>query len=198
MINPENITKYDRSEEELEEFLLFCILVAGKNSDIQARKLDDFLKYRPFPENVSPFKYISSLDEQGILETVIRECKLGQYNRVVPSFRDVSNRFYKKLKSVELSELVSVHGIGPRTARFFLVHSRKNCNHAVLDTHVLKWLRNQYPANAHNFPKSTPPEKEYLFWETIFLAKAKELWPNKTIAEVDLEIWRKYKNDKTI
>lgn len=44
MIDPNNITKFYRTEAELEEFLLFCIIVAGKNSKIQAKKLAEFLE----------------------------------------------------------------------------------------------------------------------------------------------------------
>ena len=42
-IDPYNITKYDRTEEELQLFLLFCIVVAGKTAYIQAEKLEQFL-----------------------------------------------------------------------------------------------------------------------------------------------------------
>jgi hypothetical protein len=38
-VDPYNITKYNRTEAELECFLLFCIVVAGKTAYIQARKL---------------------------------------------------------------------------------------------------------------------------------------------------------------
>jgi hypothetical protein len=41
-VDPYNITKYNRTEAELECFLLFCIVVAGKTAYIQARKLDEF------------------------------------------------------------------------------------------------------------------------------------------------------------
>ena len=43
-VDPYNITKYNRTKAELECFLLFCIVVAGKTAYIQAQKLDEFLK----------------------------------------------------------------------------------------------------------------------------------------------------------
>jgi hypothetical protein len=45
MITPTTITNYNRTEEELEEFLLFSILVAGKGAEQQAKKLDAFLAF---------------------------------------------------------------------------------------------------------------------------------------------------------
>jgi thermostable 8-oxoguanine DNA glycosylase len=59
----------------------------------------------------------------------------------------------------------------------------------VLDVHILKFLRdNGYP----NAPKQTPSEKAYLKWEKVFLAVCKEMFPHKSIAEIDLDIWTKY------
>ena len=46
MIDPRKVTKFDRTLEELEEFMLFAIVVAGKNAFQQARKLEQFLAYR--------------------------------------------------------------------------------------------------------------------------------------------------------
>jgi hypothetical protein len=43
MIDPYNITNYNRTEGELQKFLLFCIVVAGKTAYIQAQKLEEFL-----------------------------------------------------------------------------------------------------------------------------------------------------------
>ena len=42
-IDPYNITNFQRSDAELELFLLFCIVVAGKTAYIQSEKLDLFL-----------------------------------------------------------------------------------------------------------------------------------------------------------
>jgi len=39
MIDPYNITKYNRTDWELEEFALFCILVTGKRADYIAKQL---------------------------------------------------------------------------------------------------------------------------------------------------------------
>ena len=43
MIDPSNVTNPSRTGPELEEFLLFCVSVAGKNADQQSAKLERFL-----------------------------------------------------------------------------------------------------------------------------------------------------------
>ena len=43
MINPLEVTNYNRTQSELQEFLLFCINVAGKVA-VEAPKLEVFLQ----------------------------------------------------------------------------------------------------------------------------------------------------------
>ena len=70
-IDPYKITDYHRSDKDLELFLLFCIVVAGKTAYIQADKLDQFLisirDRLMMPDNISPFQIIKSADQHGIL-----------------------------------------------------------------------------------------------------------------------------------
>ena len=60
LIDPKNITNYNRSDSELETFWLFCLFVAGKNSDTASLKLSQFLQdMTPWD---SPFSYLRSID----------------------------------------------------------------------------------------------------------------------------------------
>lgn len=43
MVDPFDITKYNRTQAELEELLLFCISVAGKNARVTSHNLERFL-----------------------------------------------------------------------------------------------------------------------------------------------------------
>jgi hypothetical protein len=38
-------------------------------------------------------------------------------------------------------------------------------------------------------PKVTP-QKDYRFWETVFINVAKARFPDMSIADIDLEIWK--------
>ena len=87
-INPQEITDYNRTDAELEFFLLFCIVVAGKKSDIQANKLEEWYDDRVYHKD-TPFEYIERLDADGELRSSLEKVRMGQYNRLVNSFQDV-------------------------------------------------------------------------------------------------------------
>ena len=200
-VDPYNITKYNRTEAELECFLLFCIVVAGKTAYIQARKLDEFLtsvnKRLMMPEHVNPFQSLKSAEQHGILMEEILKAKLGQYKKIYNGFKYISEREYN-LNRMTPQLLECIPGVGMKTSRFFLLHSDKFYKDkiAILDTHILKFIKENIDDKA---PKSTPTIKvTYKYWEDVFL-----YWcecNNKNVADFDLEVWKSYarvaKNDE--
>lgn len=190
MITPEKITDYNRNERQLEEFMLFAIMVAGKKASTTAKKLSSFL----VSTNLSPFRFIEDfvqLDKGGFnaLDGWMRGHKLGQYKRLNSAFRGVL-QFKNRLKSVTLEELESVKGIGPKTSRFFILHSRKDQQVAVLDTHILKWMKSK----GYDVPKTTPSKKKYQKIESDFIHECHKA--GKKVADMDLEIWKEYSAKK--
>lgn len=193
MINPYQITNYQRTNIELEEFLLFCIVVAGKTAYIQAQKLNDFLKSvnerLMMPEHVSPFQSIISAQQHGILMQEIQKAKLGQYKKIHSAFKHISECKYD-LRNATPELLESIPGIGMKSSRFFLLHSDENYKNkiAILDTHILKFIKENIDERA---PKSTPTIRvTYKYWEDLFL-----YWcecNNKNVADFDLEVWKSY------
>ena len=190
MITPNEITNYNRTESELEEFLLFSIMVAGKSSAQTAKKLDDFLFVTM--GMMSPLDWIQHLVKLGQtiscnnpLMKCLQNHKLGQYNRLYSAFTGIL-QFKGRLKEVTVEELESVQGIGSKTARFFILHSRENQRLAVLDTHILKWMSSM----GYKVPKQTPPKNKYRKIELDFLAECDKA--QKTPAEMDLEIWKSF------
>jgi hypothetical protein len=188
MINPHTITNFNRTQEELEEFLLFAIMVAGKSSDQTAKKLEKFL-LPARAQNLSPFDWIQSLVDQAKpernyypLSFELMRNRVGQYIRIDGAFTGVL-AFKNRLDKVSLAELEGVFGVGPKTARFFLLHSRPNLKFGVLDTHILKWMSEQ----GYRVPKSTPSGKRYLQLEKQFLDHAANI--GISIADLDLQIW---------
>lgn len=186
MIEPEKITNFNRTQAELEEFALFAILVAGKGAKVTARKLHSFL-FACRMANMTPFEWIIHLNKISdyALEMCTMTHKLGQYRRVIRAFTDIV-KLKDKLSTVTVDELEQVYGIGRKTASFFVVHSQPNTRHAVLDTHILHWLRNK----GHDAPKVTPSGRKYAELEQVFLGYCDQ--EQKTPAELDLEIWKKY------
>lgn len=180
IISPTSVTNFNRARRELEAFWLFSMFVAGKNSDFAAKKVQAV--FDQCPVNMFLFDWLRLKD----IGEVLKNAKVGQYTRLTKA---VSGSLNLDLSTVSLNELMSVHGVGPKTARFFLLHSRSDCKCAVLDTHVLKFLRdNGYPLA----PKATPSRKDYGAWEDIFLNICKLNYPSWSIADVDLRIWKHY------
>jgi hypothetical protein len=180
MINPKTVTNPYRERRELEEFLLFSIVVAGKNAFVQAKKLDQLLAF----STMSPFETICYLDNNGLLESALRSVKMGQYKRITSAMRGCAYLLKPlSLRYVDLSLLESIKGIGMKTARFFAMHSRHNQWLACLDTHILKWLGDR----GHDVPKTTPSGDKYLKLEKIFLGYCMAM--NMSPAQLDLKIW---------
>lgn len=187
MINPAEVTNYNRTQDELQEFILFCINVAGKKSSIEAPKLEVFIeRAKNITKETSPFNCIKKLIKLGRLNEIMHWAKLSPYAQRYNSYVAVSK--IKDLQSVSLSRLLEVAGIGLKTARFFLSHSREDFDEPMLDTHILRYLRDQGYVDA---PKSTPSnENTYLYFANIFKNIARQL--GKTVTDLDLEIWKQY------
>ena len=183
LIDPSNIINFNRDDDQLEAFWLFCVLVAGKNAQIQSRKLAEFLE----PANdqgVSPFDYIRELIQVGELDEKIREHKLGQYNRISKCFAQSIN---VDLRDCHISALENIFGVGPKTSRFFMVYTREHSEYAILDTHILKWIGSNFNVRV---PKNTPVGRVYSKLEELFVFYAREV--GQSIADLDLSIWKQY------
>jgi thermostable 8-oxoguanine DNA glycosylase len=197
-IDPYNITNYNRTEEELQLFLLFCIVVAGKTAYIQAEKLEQFLlsvnERLMMPDHVKPFQSIKSAEQHGILFEEIKKAKLGQYKKIYSGFKYISEREYI-LNRMTPKILEEIPGVGMKTSRFFLLHSDTFYKDriAILDTHILKFIKENIDDRA---PKSTPViPLTYRFWEDVFLHWCE--MNNKNVADFDLEVWKSYARTKS-
>ena len=184
MIDPRDITKFDRTQDELEEFYLFCLVVAGKNAMVQSTLLDRYLAQYDF---TSAFDAILCSHTLGTLETDIIRSRLGQYTRLTRAFLQSAVTLKNKLDTCTVADLESIHGVGPKTARFFVLHSRADQKIAALDTHILRFLRDQ----GIDAPKGTPGAgTQYKKYENLFVEHASK--SGMTVADFDLKIWKQY------
>ena len=192
MIDPCNVTNSARSAEELEEFLLFCVVVAGKNADQQAGKLERFLGGR------SPFAFIRRSDSEGRLEERLRRVRLGKYTLLVRSFRQIAGSGID-LRTCTWEELTRFPGIGLKTAKFFVLHTRKGEMHGVLDTHVLGWMREHGASVGAGpaVPRHSPQDPSaYRFWETVYFGMVAERRHGAGKPQIvdwarfDLDLWK--------
>ena len=182
LIDPKKITNFTRTQAELQSFFLFGLFCAGKNSDYAAKCLACLLVNRT---GDTPFQILKELGETGIHNALVAS-RIGQYGRLTKAVMDAVDL---DLSTCTLEELMKVHGVGQKTARFFLLHTRPDCQCAVLDTHILKWLRD----NQVDAPQNTPTSvKQYKDLEEKFLFLANINFPFMSIADVDLTLWMKY------
>ena len=186
MINPAEVKNYNRTESELEEFLLFGINVAGKKSAVEAPKLEAFLRGARKLE-VSPFEWIRLLRKDGGLKSFMRSRKISPYSDRYKSYIGAVS-LGKSLREVTFRELKGVFGVGLKTASFFLTNTRADFDEPMLDTHIMSWLRDQGYVNA---PKGTPSSKKvYDYWADIFKDFARQL--GQSVRELDIQIWKEY------
>jgi endonuclease III len=193
VIDPQNIVKSDYTDSELQELLIFTICVAGKTAATIAprvNKMFTWMKERTGSDTPLDHPHLLPLD----LWSDVMRFGIGCYRMKARAILEVAHMIHYDnfdLKSCTVEELEEVYGIGPKSAKAFVMWSRPDEAHAILDTHILKWLKEQ---GIDNVPKSTPTGKNYARLEQEFLDRVPD---GMTAAEFDLKIWKKYANPNT-
>ena len=172
---------------EKEYFLIFSIIVAGRNAKMAVEKTWRLLEFTWGEE--TPFDLIKHYIDHNTLTQKLKSLKIGQYTRIEKALKDIINL---NVETCSLEDLLACHGVGNKTARFFLLNTRKNAEYAVLDTHVLKWLKSLF-GNWMSVPKSTPTSgSRYALWEYKAIQAMKKEYPERTLAQADFEIWKTF------
>jgi hypothetical protein len=190
MIEPDKISNFDLTNDELEENILFWVTAAGKNGATSAKLLNILLtrlKLVADDESLSPFALVRSVPDLSILVLALKTNGIGNYTMKGRAFWELAYSNLN-LRTCTVNDLLKIHGIGAKTARGFVVHTRPNQRYAVIDTHLLKFFRDQ----GIMVPKSTPSEgKRYRELEKIFL----DICDKYAVlpADLDLAIWNHYR-----
>lgn len=181
LFDPRHPTNYERSPRELELFFLFTIFVANKPAMVTAEKLTSMFGHI----KRMPRDYLKWLGPERRM-VLWKNHRLGQYDRIEGA---VAASLGLRLDVCTVNHLTAIPGIGNKTARYFLLHSRRSACYAVIDTHILKYLR----AKGYSAPTSTPStNNQYEILECLWLEEIRRDFPGKTAAEADLAIWRQY------
>ena len=198
MLDAYSITNYKRSKDELQLFILFALMVAGKNADTTDKACDcmwvalwknidhEFghkgLTYTSDLKASDPFKILSmAIREEWLTPQTLKGWGFGCYNLKFKGIKALVESNLD-LRTCTTDDLEKIPGIGKKTSRFFIIHSREGAQVAALDTHILKFLK---ASKVKNVPKSTPTsKKEYARLEQAFL----KLVP-KNIAPADFDLW---------
>jgi thermostable 8-oxoguanine DNA glycosylase len=166
-------------EEELQARLIYSIIVAGKS----ARFTETVMRRLHGHAGADTlFDMIRRWIAEDALDKMLRDCRTGNYTKLAKALRALVAAEID-LSSVLPEQLETIHGIGPKTSRFFVLWTRPGVNYAALDVHVLRWLKKL----GHNAPRSTPTGAKYRELELIFLEEAKKR--GMTARELDAQIW---------
>lgn len=188
MVDPVKFTNFNHNTIELEEKIIFSVLVAGKNAMTTSRCCDNFLKKAHQASCVkwmNPFECLRKFNSDEI-SVMLRENGIGCQTYKSKSLYELVNSNLN-LKTCTVEDLEKIFFIGPKTARMFILHTRPNVDVAVLDVHILRFLADK---GVESVPKSTPTGKKYIKLEEKFLTFAKESGMNS--ADFDLYLWKKY------
>ena len=186
-INPKKITDFNRTKADLELFAIFAVCVAGKKAQQTADKVNDHFRDTETPtKRLTPFETIKSLVKIRVFGAYLQMAKVGQYKRIYRALRDLAESGID-LKTCTVEDLEAIHGIGPKTSRFIIMHSRPNQRLATLDTHILRWMRDQ----GIDTPKATPQSRKlYQKLEQKFLTLCDKC--GMIPSQLDLKIWKQY------
>lgn len=164
--------------EELQCRILYAIIVAGKSARFAEQAFKRLFGTQP---NL-PFNMIRTWISEGVLFQKLQAARVGNYHKIEKAYTQlVSTQI--DLASCLPEELEKIHGIGPKTSRFFILWTRPSARYAVLDVHVLRWMNHAGCV----VPKSTPNKVMYARIEKQFLEIVDRL--GLTPRQVDEQVW---------
>lgn len=180
MIDPDNITNFDATQEELEEVLAFWICSAHNNGHQAAKVVNEMLTYarRVYKNrNLSPRLCIIRLNDHFDFPKLLQQFGLRCFNKKAEFLVDMAKSGLY-LRTCTYEDLLRIKGVGPKTASCFLLHSRPGETRAGLDVHIKAHLKeNGYDLN-----------QSYENLQEVVLQLASQ--QGMTPAEFDLHVWK--------
>lgn len=173
------------SNIQLEKFILFAIAVAGKKASTIEVAIDTFLSLE---KGISPFWKIRKMMVKNTLVTNLKKARLGRYKVLSKAYSQLVTSNIN-LRTCTIEDLENISGIGQKTSRFFILHTRPKQRLAVLDRYILHYLKHQL--HVQNVPNQTPSSKTvYNRLEKEFINHADAL--GISLVELDSYIWNMY------
>lgn len=172
-------------------------MVFNKNANQTASKLEEFLNWChnidiDHFKTMNHFEVIRNKLKRHSAVEIVTKFRFGNTTVKAAGLEQLVNSEFN-LRTCSVDELETISGFGMKTARYFVLHTRKNARVACLDTHVLKWMK-RFPLIFGEIKKGQPSRKRYLKLEKDFL----EICDTSKVspAEFDLQIWNSERKDK--
>jgi len=182
-VDPFNLPSRPMTRPELQYWILFTMAVAGKGAKVTEQKMMAFLQEEGRPL-LSPFGIVRLYVDRDELVRKMKKHKLGKYTLLNKGFRAVLDL---DLDDLDVEKLMKIPGIGPKSARMIMMYGFPDVKeYAVLDTHVLKWLKSR----GYDVPAATPDGKTYEKLERWVIAEARAR--NMSPRQFDTYVWQLY------
>lgn len=189
LFNPRSPFCFSATMREQYHLLTFCAMVAGKSAMPAARKLTDLMRRSPELDYESIILSGNRVNEDQI-DKSLRLARTGKYKLLTRYFDHMQSCpvFTNILYSASYRFiLLSVPGIGLKSASMFLAYTNPSARVAILDVHILKFLASL----GYSVPASSPQDHgTYAQVEHLFLLHADRL--NVRPWVLDIFLWRRY------
>jgi endonuclease III len=165
------------NEFDLQWNLIYSVVVAGKSAKFANRAISRLLLRIGAP---LPFDQIRKWSD---IRVHCEIAKTGNYGKLARCLQELIDSSLD-LRTCDPAALEQIHGIGPKTSRFFIMWTREEADYSALDVHVLRWLQGL----GYKVPDNTPQSlKLYGKIEQWFLAEAEKR--GVTARVLDHAIW---------
>jgi len=184
----DDMYNWANTREKRELVLLFSIMAAGKSADRTSDALNYMMHTLP---GDTPFRKIRDMVKRQDAMEKLKTFRIGQHNRILKALKVIID--FDVEATVDPEKLREIPGIGLKTSRFVALVYDRTRKVAVLDTHVLKFLRARMNIDA---PTGTPTSLKVYERLSKPIIRLAEL-TGVTCGDLDLVLWRFGKEGKT-
>ena len=110
-------------QNDLEWRLIYSMIVAGKSAVFANNCIVKLSRVIPKP----PLDAIAKMSE-AYLQSILQDARTGNYNKLRIGFMQLAHAKID-LRTCKPEDLQRIHGIGPKTARFFISWTRPSERH---------------------------------------------------------------------